>query len=60
MPVTGLVRARPPVEILLDALPRAARVLERVAATTEVLELHVQRPDLQEVFLRLTGRGLRD
>ena len=47
-------------EILLDALPRAARVLERVAATTEVLELHVQRPDLQEVFLRLTGRGLRD
>jgi ABC-2 type transport system ATP-binding protein len=47
-------------EVLLDALPRAARVLDRVAATTDVLELHVQRPDLQDVFLRLTGRDLRD
>jgi len=61
VPVTGLSSARGHrSEILLDALPRAARVLDRVAATTEVLELHVQRPDLQDVFLRLTGRGLRD
>ena len=26
----------------------------------EVLELHVQRPDLRDVFLHLTGRDLRD
>ena len=47
-------------EIAIDALPRAARVLERAAVATDVLELHVQRPDLRDVFLRLTGRDLRD
>ena len=47
-------------EVAIDTLPRAARVLERAAAATDVLELHVQRPDLQDVFLRLTGRDLRD
>jgi hypothetical protein len=35
-------------------------VLELAAAETEVLELHVQRPDLRDVFLHLTGRDLRD
>jgi ABC-2 type transport system ATP-binding protein len=44
-------------EVVIDALPLAARVLERAG---EVLELHVQRPDLQDVFLRVTGRDLRD
>ncbi|HKA28668.1 MAG TPA: ABC transporter ATP-binding protein [Candidatus Binatia bacterium] len=47
-------------EIAIDALPLAARVLERAAAEADVLELHVQRPDLRDVFLRLTGRDLRD
>lgn len=47
-------------EIAIDALPLAARVLERAAAETDVLELHVQRPDLQDVFLHLTGRDPRD
>jgi ABC-2 type transport system ATP-binding protein len=47
-------------EIAIDAPLHAARVLERAAAATDVLELHVRRPDLQDVFLRLTGRGLRD
>src|SRR5215510_9159763 len=41
-------------EIAIDALPLAARVLERAAAEADVLELHVQRPDLRDVFLRLT------
>ncbi len=44
-------------EVVLDALPLAARVLEHAG---EVLELHVQPPDLQDVFLRVTGRDLRD
>jgi ABC-2 type transport system ATP-binding protein len=44
-------------EVVIDALPLAARVLERAG---EVLELHVQPPDLQDVFLRVTGRDLRD
>jgi ABC-2 type transport system ATP-binding protein len=60
-PVAGLASAKGHrYEIVLDALPRAARVLDRVATTTDVLELHVHRPDLRDVFLRLTGRDLRD
>jgi ABC-2 type transport system ATP-binding protein len=47
-------------EIAIDALSLTARVLELAAAETEVLELHVQRPDLRDVFLHLTGRDLRD
>jgi ABC-2 type transport system ATP-binding protein len=47
-------------EIAIDVLSLTARVLERAAAETEVLELHVQRPDLRDVFLHLTGRDLRD
>jgi ABC-2 type transport system ATP-binding protein len=44
-------------EIAIDAVPLAARVLERAG---DVLELHVHRPDLRDVFFRLTGRDLRD
>jgi ABC-2 type transport system ATP-binding protein len=34
--------------------------LNGVAATTRVLDFHVERPTLEQVFLRLTGRTLRD
>ncbi|MDH4066978.1 MAG: ABC transporter ATP-binding protein [Acidobacteriota bacterium] len=34
--------------------------LNRIAATTTVLEFHVERPTLEQVFLHLTGRRLRD
>jgi ABC-2 type transport system ATP-binding protein len=34
--------------------------LNRLAATTTVHEFHVERPTLEQVFLRLTGRSLRD
>jgi ABC-2 type transport system ATP-binding protein len=44
-------------DVAIDALPLAARVLERAG---DVLELHVHRPDLQDVFLRMTGHALRD
>src|SRR5262249_46728928 len=47
-------------EIPIDAVGVVAPVLERAAAVTDVLELHVQHPDLQDVFFRLTGRDLRD
>ncbi len=47
-------------EVAIDHLPLGARVLERAAMATEVLEFHLHRPDLQDVFLQLTGRGLRD
>ncbi len=44
-------------EVAIDAMPLAAQVLERAG---DVLELHVHRPDLQDVFFRVTGRELRD
>ena len=34
--------------------------LNRLAATTTVTAFHVQRPTLEDVFLHLTGRRLRD
>jgi ABC-2 type transport system ATP-binding protein len=34
--------------------------LNRLAATTTVRDFHVERPTLEEVFLHLTGRRLRD
>jgi ABC-2 type transport system ATP-binding protein len=34
--------------------------LNRIAATTAVQEFHVERPTLEQVFLHLTGRSLRD
>jgi linearmycin/streptolysin S transport system ATP-binding protein len=47
--------------VAIDALNGAPRVLERAAALgTEVLEFHVHQPDLQDVFIELTGSALRD
>jgi ABC-2 type transport system ATP-binding protein len=34
--------------------------LNRLAASTTIREFHVERPTLEQVFLRLTGRSLRD
>jgi ABC-2 type transport system ATP-binding protein len=48
------------VEVAVETVAVVSRVLERAAATSEVLEFHVHRPDLEDVFLRITGRGLRD
>lgn len=49
------------VVIALDDVGRAPRVLEAVAAGGgELLEFHVNQPSLQDVFLDLTGRELRD
>jgi ABC-2 type transport system ATP-binding protein len=48
------------VEVMVATLSVVARVLERAGAATEILEFHVHRPDLEDVFLRITGRGLRD
>ncbi len=36
------------------------RTLNALAATEAILEFHVERPTLEQVFLRLTGRRLRD
>jgi ABC-2 type transport system ATP-binding protein len=47
-------------EVAVDTFAVVSRVLERAAAASEVLEFHVHRPDLEDVFLRITGRGLRD
>jgi ABC-2 type transport system ATP-binding protein len=48
-------------QVTLPALAAATPVLERAAALGgEVLEFHLHQPDLQDVFLRLTGRALRD
>jgi ABC-2 type transport system ATP-binding protein len=34
--------------------------LNRIAASTSVRAFHVERPTLEQVFLHLTGRTLRD
>lgn len=48
-------------QVIIDQLPRAPRVLEQAAALGgEVLEFHLHQPDLQDVFLALTGHALRD
>jgi ABC-2 type transport system ATP-binding protein len=48
-------------QITLPKLADAAIVLQRATATGgDVLELHLHQTDLQDVFLRLTGRELRD
>ena len=57
--VAGARGAR--VRVRVDEIGAAARVVERATALgREVLELEVHRPDLQDVFIALTGRGLRD
>jgi ABC-2 type transport system ATP-binding protein len=49
------------VQVAIDDLAAAAHVLERAAAHgSEVLEFHVHQPDLQDVFIELTGAELRD
>jgi ABC-2 type transport system ATP-binding protein len=58
LPAGGMTDARGSRhEVAIDALPIAARVLERAG---DVLELSVHRPDLRDVFFRVTGRALRD
>jgi ABC-2 type transport system ATP-binding protein len=47
--------------VAIDDLTVASRVLERAAATAgEVMEFHLHQPGLQDVFIELTGRALRD
>lgn len=49
------------VTVAIDTIAEAPHVLEAVrAAGGDVLELRVVSPSLQDVFLDLTGRGLRD
>jgi len=48
------------VAVAVDTLAAVSRVLERAGGASELLEFHVHRPDLEDVFLRITGRGLRD
>lgn len=47
--------------VVIDQLTTAPRVLDRVAQLgTEVMEFHVHQPNLQDVFIKMTGRELRD
>jgi len=49
------------VHVGVDSPAAAPRVLERATAVGgEVLDLHLHQPDLQDVFLKLTGHALRD
>jgi ABC-2 type transport system ATP-binding protein len=49
------------VRVSISSLELAPRVLERAAAGGgRVVEFHVEQPSLQDVFLALTGRALRD
>jgi ABC-2 type transport system ATP-binding protein len=49
------------VHVGLSDLTTASRVLDRAAAAGGgVLEFHVHQPSLQDVFIALTGRALRD
>jgi ABC-2 type transport system ATP-binding protein len=49
------------VRVSVAALSTAPRVLERAAAAGgHVVEFHVEQPSLQDLFLSLTGRALRD
>jgi len=47
--------------VAIDDLTVATQVLERAAALGgEVMEFHLHQPNLQDVFIDLTGRALRD
>jgi len=49
------------VQVIIDQLAAAPRVLERATECGgEVLEFRVHQPDLQDVFIGMTGRELRD
>jgi ABC-2 type transport system ATP-binding protein len=59
--VDALARRGDVTEVAIDDLATAGRVLERAAAHGgEVVEFHLHQPSLQDVFIELTGRALRD
>ena len=67
--VAGLIAAHGgPAELVVERAEGTVRVttpdplaeLNRLAATAPVAEFRVERPSLEQVFLRLTGRHLRD
>ncbi len=59
--VAPLLSRGPTVHVGLTDLSSASRVLERATACGGgVLEFHVHQPSLQDVFMALTGRALRD
>jgi ABC-2 type transport system ATP-binding protein len=43
-----------------ESTPDPVAALARLAASATVVDFHVERADLEHVFLRLTGRSLRD
>jgi ABC-2 type transport system ATP-binding protein len=48
-------------EVAIDDLAAATAVLDRAAAAGgDVVEFHLYQPSLQDVFIELTGRALRD
>jgi len=48
-------------DVAIDDLTVATQVLERAAAHGgDVMEFHLHQPSLQDVFIDLTGRALRD
>ncbi len=49
------------IHVSLDDLPLAARVLDCAASGgAGVVDFHLHRPSLQDVFLKFTGHALRD
>jgi linearmycin/streptolysin S transport system ATP-binding protein len=49
------------IHVSLDDVPLAARVLDCAAARgAGVIDFHLHRPSLQDVFLKFTGHALRD
>jgi ABC-2 type transport system ATP-binding protein len=60
-PVDTLASRGDVAEVAIDDLATATRVLERAAVLGgEVMEFHLYQPSLQDVFIELTGRDLRD
>jgi ABC-2 type transport system ATP-binding protein len=57
----ALARPGDVTQVAIDDLAAATGVLERAAAAGgEVMEFHLYQPSLQDVFIELTGRALRD
>lgn len=57
----GEVQSHNTAHVRVDTPDVTSRVLERAATLGGgVVELHLHQPDLQDVFLQLTGRALRD